>query len=330
MNTKVLIVFIFIVLIALCIALCITCNEVERFKAEKSTPYFKDLRPYLKSVESMSIFDVERIIPCTRESKKAYVFSLFTKRFEEQPGYFSSQDRKRILELTEKNLKKETLIRGNKHVKERNGTFWTSYFQPLIDDSNELVKQKDWKMRIYLANDLQFVIPYFNSETTEIFVMSECSSGINPGAMWRFLCLDDNSLDVCYIRDADDRISRANIQWDHPKIRKDSYIVASRPHVSSESRKQGTLWGAGTFVGFPKNIQNHSKTVRQLMESTIDAKLPRELTNRPDYPNYGYDEVFLTNILYYEFGDRVALLFSGLGIKEDPIYHSSNINRVIL
>lgn len=64
----------------------------------------------------------------------------------------------------------------------------------------------DWKLRVYLANDLQefYLSELQRHSHVEVYVMVSSSVGANPGAMWRYGALGDAGLDLVFAVDVDD------------------------------------------------------------------------------------------------------------------------------
>jgi hypothetical protein len=69
---------------------------------------------------------------------------------------------------------------------------WDHYVQPLMDGARLLRdKRPDVVFRIYLAADLHFLVEDLAGLGCEIHLMRTSSVRHNPGAMWRFLALEE-------------------------------------------------------------------------------------------------------------------------------------------
>ena len=72
---------------------------------------------------------------------------------------------------------------------------WTHYVEPIFGAAKQLGEiRPDAVYRVYLANDLQFLIPELTEAGCEVFLMSSSSVFHNPGAMWRFLAMEEDGL----------------------------------------------------------------------------------------------------------------------------------------
>ncbi|MES2475493.1 MAG: hypothetical protein V4640_06915 [Verrucomicrobiota bacterium] len=79
---------------------------------------------------------------------------------------------------------------------------WGHYVAPLLDGAAKLwASRPDITFRVYLAADLDFLIGDLTAVGCEIVLMESCSLRHNPGAMWRFLALEGDT--VVTVTDAD-------------------------------------------------------------------------------------------------------------------------------
>ncbi len=77
----------------------------------------------------------------------------------------------------------------------RIGNPWEHYVAPLILGARDLKLQRpDVAFRVYLANDLEFLVPYLVQVGCEVALMESSSLRHNPGAMWRFLAMEEECL----------------------------------------------------------------------------------------------------------------------------------------
>lgn len=69
---------------------------------------------------------------------------------------------------------------------------WDHYVQPLLEGAAALrLGRPDIVFRVYLAADLEFLIPDLVEVGCEVFRMRGSSILHNPGAMWRFLAMEE-------------------------------------------------------------------------------------------------------------------------------------------
>jgi hypothetical protein len=80
---------------------------------------------------------------------------------------------------------------------------WHHYAEPLIKGALWLqANRPDVAFRVYLAADLEFLIPDLVIAGCEVFLMKTSSIRHNPGAMWRFLAFEETDKLVTLV-DAD-------------------------------------------------------------------------------------------------------------------------------
>lgn len=69
---------------------------------------------------------------------------------------------------------------------------WDHYVQPLLDGAAIMANERpDVVFRVYLAADLDFLIPDLVEAGCEVKLMKSSSIRHNPGAMWRFLAFEE-------------------------------------------------------------------------------------------------------------------------------------------
>lgn len=69
---------------------------------------------------------------------------------------------------------------------------WEHYVLPLLRGAEELrASRPEVVFRVYLAADLEFLVEDFLKHDCEIYLMKSSSIRHNPGAMWRFLALEE-------------------------------------------------------------------------------------------------------------------------------------------
>ena len=80
---------------------------------------------------------------------------------------------------------------------------WEHYVQPLLDGARALREARpEVVFRVYLAADLEFLVADLMAAGCEVMLMRSASLRHNPGAMWRFLALEEEGRWVT-ITDAD-------------------------------------------------------------------------------------------------------------------------------
>lgn len=77
---------------------------------------------------------------------------------------------------------------------------WTSYVEPLMDWSARAVERHpDVAFRLYLARDLEFLVPDLTELGWEVHLMKSSSLRYCPGGFWRFLALGERGKCVTVI-----------------------------------------------------------------------------------------------------------------------------------
>jgi hypothetical protein len=72
---------------------------------------------------------------------------------------------------------------------------WEHYVEPVFEATRHLATiRPDLVYRVYLANDLSFLIPELVEVGCEVYLMKSSSLLHNPGAMWRFLAMEEEGL----------------------------------------------------------------------------------------------------------------------------------------
>ena len=281
------------------------------------------------------IFAIDTIFPCRRKTSNVVVFSLFAKSSKEifhnnnfvyePPGKFYDEVTDTFWSITEENLK---LINKNKK-----GSIWSIYIEPLIKQLKHIQStQSSYKARIYLAQDLKFLIPKLHNQSTEIYLMKH-SSKATSGTLWRFLTIDDKTLNTVILNDADmepdSLVEKLNLFKLEANIKKkpgigilrylnDKELLCSpwndyyRKHYLKNNifLRYFSPFQAGYLIIRPKFI---NKNVKTLMKNFIAFNIP-PIGSRKNfkYPYYGIDESFLANVLYYVFIKEVYTLYKPL------------------
>lgn len=84
---------------------------------------------------------------------------------------------------------KETLQQPHPSVKGKD-SWWNVYFVPLLLRLEQV--RSPWIVRIHLAPDLEFLVPYLKHPKVELRIMRHISTNTIPGMLWRYLPLEDD------------------------------------------------------------------------------------------------------------------------------------------
>ncbi|MEN8695554.1 MAG: glycosyltransferase family 2 protein [Akkermansiaceae bacterium] len=128
------------------------------------------------------LFEVSEVLN-RQESDHVMVTTLFWKPASREDSDYPSPSR----ELMENPAKAG--------LSSRFSNAWQHYVQPLFDGALVIKKQRpEVCLRVYLANDLSFIAEELVEAGWEVRVMKSSSIRANPGAMWRFLAMEDGVL----------------------------------------------------------------------------------------------------------------------------------------
>lgn len=181
-------------------------------------------------------------------------------------------------------------------------------FKQLCSSAARLAKTRpDVGIRIYLAADLDFLVPKFLKFGCEIFLMKSSSIAHNPGAMWRFLALEEEGRLVTFA-DADRAMqAEADIAMTEEMARLG--LKFWRVPVFQELNSVGQYnYRPIRASGFGSNL---TLPAGDLMKALIWATHNGAISTKcrppgePEYtisgtqwPDYGFDEWFLQAAVY--------------------------------
>lgn len=264
------------------------------------------------------MFKVKKIYNLNKvKGKKVVSYSLFCKSdftWDKQPS-----------------VKKGTIYKKSAAYGHKAQPFYTSYVQPLINQLRELKTLfPGWVARIYLAHDLEFLVPSLVRPNVEIFLMASNSIAAAPGAMWRFLVFDDPEVSVAYVKDADLALPRFGgdartiqhmLEWVALKDSKGFFrlrdlglpMVKMIRRIKRYSPIAACCFGAKNvhWVNMEKAMKGfilHRTLFPNESRNPLDISVPRHPYGYGnEFPSYGFDERFLTHVIYFEAADRDEL-----------------------
>jgi hypothetical protein len=220
---------------------------------------------------------------------------------------------------------------------------WDHYVQPLLDGAAILKKARpDVVFRVYLAADLEFLIPDLVKAGCEVKLMLSSSIRHNPGALWRFLALEEEGRWVT-LTDADlardivnsvertERIMQAGLGlWRLPyilcSVKSDNHPGFYRPINASQ---------LGATGGHPVEL-----LMKAFLWHTLHRTMPNQCTIGPKkkgnqleifgtiWPTYGFDEWFLIAVLYPRMAFEGVLTFYPINQREMNHWFSLDIEYV--
>ena len=193
---------------------------------------------------------------------------------------------------------------------------WLHYVKPILDSPSalQLAKERlncpDYKIRVYLAADLEFLIEDL-SPYCEIYLMKSSSINFAPGGLWRFLACD-NREGVSTIIDSDLLGTMSFHIEAGEKMREHGlgfwrYINIGEPWEKPETIRYLPAWGCGFGVDASKMDFSWDELLRAFVWHSWRDSFPR-VANHPahgelpvygsEWPRYGYDEWFMIAAAY--------------------------------
>jgi hypothetical protein len=202
---------------------------------------------------------------------------------------------------------------------------WEHYVQPLLDGARALRKARpDVVFRVYLAADLEFLVADLMAAGCEVMLMRSDSLRHNPGAMWRFLALEEEGRWVT-ITDADhapevlhnvERTEHA-LGAGHGLWRAPYMLNGGGPDNDPGFYRPINACQFGAVGGYPVAL-----LMQAMLWHTLRGSMPAHCTLRAetpagkglpvfgtDWPSYGFDEWFLLAALFPRMAGCGVLTF---------------------
>lgn len=221
---------------------------------------------------------------------------------------------------------------------------WEHYVEPLLEGAAALrILRPEIVFRVYLAADLEFLVEDLVAVGCEVFLMKGSSIRHNPGAMWRFLALQeegrwititdsDRAHQVVHDVERTEKIMAAGLGlWRVPyifdSVKNDNSPSTYRPIIACQF---------GALGGYPVEL-----LMKAMLWHTVRGSMPNECRiRRPsgkigkvpifgtDWPTYGFDEWFLIAALYPRLAGAGVLTFFPINQKESNHWFSLDIEYV--
>ena len=219
-------------------------------------------------------------------------------------------------------------------------TWHTRYWVGLQNVVQQMQHFPEWKLRIFVERELWDEVhsAFADHPQVELYRMRVNSIGANPGSLWRFLALDDRSLDLVLETDVDEALtpkldlirtfemdSRAAVGRIGGFVSDRQYRIAPG---ESAAKNYATMIGscvmsrpqsfdfdiADAMRGFMAYRRHMSESERPWAYSDTDQP---SVYNQPigghihgwgsHWYMYCFDERFLKHVLYYHFAERSQL-----------------------
>ena len=204
-----------------------------------------------------------------------------------------------------------------------------------------------WKIRIYLANDLENTyINLLYRPYVEIYIMKSSSIGAQPGTLWRYLVYSDNSIDMAAIIDIDETLDNIykliNIFDEYPNhLLIKQYETSVQINKDLDNINNAIIRGGGHIIR-PKLF---NLNIADIMASFIRYRMDVSKSSTPnlygelDKENicnksiskhiygwgnhwfmYGFDERFLKHVIFYYIVEKggIVTLYQTEQIEKYP------------
>lgn len=203
---------------------------------------------------------------------------------------------------------KDLMINARRYGLVKRFSPWESYVQPLFWHSRQIMEKfPDVIFRIYLAADLDFLVPDLLALGWEICLMKSNSIRYCPGGFWRFLALEEPH-SIVTIVDAD-RLGEAANDIIRTRSMHEMQLGLWRvpgyynTDVSKQVRYRPMLGGHfGAAGGHPIRLileaflwHSECNTLAKTCKVPHRGEVPIQFTSWPDY---GFDEWFQLVALY--------------------------------
>jgi glycosyltransferase involved in cell wall biosynthesis len=186
---------------------------------------------------------------------------------------------------------------------------WQHYVAPVMDMAANLRSKGDEvTLRVYLAQDLDFLIPELVEAGCEVHLMKSSSVRHNPGAMWRFLAMEDARMvtvtDADRARDAIHDIRRTElVTGGGLKFWRIPYFPGGGEEAFSSPAPYRTMIAGqfGASINLPMRLLAEAflwnvEQGRMRDYWTVgEKKIP---IFKAKWPNYGFNEFFLNAVVY--------------------------------
>jgi hypothetical protein len=202
---------------------------------------------------------------------------------------------------------------------------WEHYVQPLLDGARALREVRpEVVFRVYLAADLEFLVADLMAAGCEVMLMRSNSLRHNPGAMWRFLALEEEGRWVT-ITDADhapevlhnvERTEHA-LGAGHGLWRAPYMLNGGGPDNDPGFYRPINACQFGAVGGYPV-----AHLIHAMLWHTLRGSMPAHCTLSPEtpsgqglpvfgtyWPSYGFDEWFLLAALFPRMAGSGVLTF---------------------
>ena len=256
-----------------------------------------------EKLECKSFFETELVYNSRNDCAHLVATSLFWKR-------------DLLIEGDLPEITRDSMIRAEQLELAGRYSPWEDYVLPILEGAKYVGKWRgDIAIRVYLANDLKFLIEDLMKVGCEVHLMKSNSIRHNPGAMWRFLALENSSCPVT-ITDSD------RIRWvlaDIGRTEAAQRVGVGGWRVPYHYHSTGEGYRPMSAAQFGSH---HSYPMRQLMQAFVWHHLRGTMPTNckleglreakiagTQWPDYGFDEWFLLAVMYPRMAQEGLLTF---------------------
>lgn len=197
---------------------------------------------------------------------------------------------------------------------------WEHYVEPLLRDVPILREQyPNVVFRIYLAQDLEFLVPDLVQAGCEVNWMKSSSIRLAPGSLWRFLPFEEpgkiiTMTDSDLMKDVPEFIAKTEAMAN-------ANLGAWRIPLASDKAPDGKIRYL-PFLGCHMGMRGGCGPVRHLLDAftwhcrsgrmQTSVNLPgggHSMIEQTRWPDYGFEEWFLTAVMYPRIASSGVLTF---------------------
>lgn len=186
---------------------------------------------------------------------------------------------------------------------------WDHYVLPLLELTPEILKANpDVTLRVYLANDLEFLIDDLTEAGCEVYLMKSSSINFAPGGLWRFLPFSDEGKLVT-VTDTD-RLNEIDADLIRTRAMAQAGVGAWRVPVPTDLTNDYRVCYL-PFMGCQFGVTGGLFDVRELLDAFTWQCLREAVEHHVIFPNcgplpiqshkwpsYGFDEFFMNVAAY--------------------------------
>jgi hypothetical protein len=251
-------------------------------------------------------FSVQEVINPKLGTRHLVSFSLFWKNRESADPELPKLDRRTL-----KHARHRGLVQRYEP--------WSHYVQPLLDGATLILRgRSDVAFRVYLAADMKFLAKDLVKAGCEVYLMKSSSVRHNPGAMWRFLAFAEKGRLVT-IADSD-RAPMIEADLLRTAETEKAGLAMWRVPVWGDFSANGTVpyrpMFGGQFGGsrrlpmsrLMKAFVWHHRRGSIARTCQVPVCGERAIAGA-SWPDYGFDEYFLTAAVYPRMAQKGILSF---------------------